>query len=440
MQLGEVSRKEHKSVLSSKYASLFTQQAGQDIESIYADDTTSVWWTNNNKEAFIPSNVSRTPKGQNGAETLTIVYTVESPHHVLKSSTLAVTVPDLVLKQEYVKDYRFKMADNFGYFLSTKAELTFGNTFKCTLTPYDQVALFEHMTKSSIKTGKNKEMGKGNISTTWVKKLKSKTVFYPQQWGYSLLEEKALMLYMLAKPQSLMHKYEFDLCIKKHINVQRFNPSFGNYEDVPSNMDLFEGSLTEFAQPTLYGEFSDISPEEMLDREEKGLNTFYIHDMISCDPENASVRGANVVSFKKCKGLTQAVFFSLENTTNAHLNHNCNYTSDVVIDENSVSGIQSINITTNTVAKMSNISPNLFLNSRGLESNSDIPGMFVDLHVNKVGHGNQGGAMLQKTNTKFTFTIDASLREEYKFQLKVSSLVVKKFTIRDGNIITSEDY
>jgi len=48
--------------------------------------------------------------------------------------------------------------------------------------------------------------------------------------------------------------------------------------------------------------------------------------------------------------------------------------------------------------------------------------------------------MLQKTNTKFTFTIDTNLKEEYRFQLKVSALVLKKIIIRDGNITTSEDY
>jgi len=260
MKLADVSKEEYESVTESKYSSLFSSgTVDENVQYVYYDDTTTIGWTNNKIEEFDPGNVSKTTKGQNKSEILTIVYTVESPHHVLKDSELAIIVPDLELKREYARDHRFKMADYFGYFVSTKVELISGTQFKCTLTPFDQVVLYEHMTKHKEKPGLDAKMGKGNICTRWVTKMKGRTVFYQQQLGYKFTEGKALQLNKLSKPKSLLHRYEFDLHIRNHINMQKFNPLLGDYEDIVPNMEYFEGSVSHFAQPTLYGHFSKYS-------------------------------------------------------------------------------------------------------------------------------------------------------------------------------------
>lgn len=440
MELESVSRDEYNAVCTSKYSSLFPTNPDEDSHYAYMDDVSPIGWTNNIKQIFEPMNVSRTVKGK--IEILTVVYSVSSPHHILKSTNLTISVPPLALKKQYVKDYRFKMADYFGYYVSTNAQLTSGMTgtpFKCTLTPYDQIVLCEHMTEKGRKKGVKQSMGFGNICTNWTTEMKGKTVVYPQQFGYSFTQGKALKLKMFPKNKQVYHKYEFDLHIKNHINLQRFNYDLGEYEDIAPDMSLFEGTVFQFAQPMLYGEFSDVSPSQASHIESED-SSFYIYDMMQFKADNKCEIGSNArVSLRKCKGLAQAMFFSLQNVTEMQYNKNCNYTSGIEVDCNSVSGIHSVSVSTNNTERTQALAPDLFLNSKGLRSYCEIPGIFCDMYVDKIGHGNNGGSLPQKTNTEYNFLIDPYLDQDHKFQLCVSVLVLKKVCIKDGNVTVYED-
>lgn len=247
------------------------------------------------------------------------------------------------------------------------------------------------------------------------------TYYYRQMWGYGLYPEKSLQLWMM---KAVTHKYVHSLRIKNYINVQRFDPQLGQYVDIPCNMELFEEDPI-MDSPGLYGEFRVLTVEEKEKWKSKHLSTFYIHDMIPLGEGDAMT-----VSLGKSMGLSQAVYFFLENKTRDELNHKFNYTRDTVPTVDSRSGIVSAHFSTKAYED-SGVPASMYIP----RSNVYVPGLHQKLYVDKIGHGNQGGSLVQATGASVTCGVSPKKSDTNEYKLHVLTLVVRKYAV---DLVTKE--
>lgn len=414
MSQDQIQTTETQAIARSCYAGLFEHGPEVETQYPYLDDTRSISWNGD----FIEQ-LSQTTGNIEG-NIVTVTYKPEQPRDVYETSWMCINMPDLELRPEYKKDYRFRLLPFFGYLIST-CELSAGPEFKLSLSPFSQLCLFTTKVGSRRAKKEKRRMGLYSACDEWVTCLPANKYYYLQMWGYSLFKEKSIMKWMMS---DITHKYTYDLNVERYIEVQRFDPHAEDYVDVKTDISFFKGAPT-IASPSLCVKFGIMTPEEKAKWKAEQLDTFYIYDMIPIESKDGSV-----LNYSKSVGLAQEIFFALEVKNNTGPEYVFNYTTDQIPTKKSRSAISSV-----LFPKMS---PNTRSNPVDLytpDSNTYIPGIFVKSLVDKVSHGNNGGSMIQDTGAATECKIDPR-QVANNYMLRVEVLTLRKYTVSPSGAVS----
>jgi len=289
-------------------------------------------------------------------------------------------------------------------------------------------------------------MGMKTICFKWCYNTMNPTkLMFRQMFGYSLWECKAYPLYLQEKLDDVYYTYEYILGISNYIQMQKYNRKTLKYEDIETDMDLFEKMPTKFEIPKLYNRVSYITEAEKQKRRKEGVDTFYIHDMITCDDTIEIGPGGDVqVEIKDCPGITQTIFFMLENVAYYAYNNTHNYTSSKDETDESQTGIISTSIITSAGEKVSQLPSQLLETQIAMDTyrnNGPKIGILSMPGVAVVTRKNNGGlcADLIKMIIKCKSSKEVHGKEispRYRFRVRV--LVSKEYTFINGKLSISE--
>jgi hypothetical protein len=431
-----ISDAELKSVMTGSYGNLFGKADKKRLDSVYYEDYEKVGWIGTFPQAFTSTPVGY---GSTGTETDVISYSTSTRCSFQVSSTMEHKFPEIELKKEYKDLYRFKLVDDVGYKVVVSA--TFGSTDTViqTLDPHSQIMLHEKLTDPGHKKGLERKMGLRSVCKEWMTHMPATTLYYRQQWYYSFWPCKAFPMYLLNKPTDVSHVYSMILDMKKLIIVKKLNLDTLEWEIMQTvDTSLFSKFPDKIPPPTLYGRFSQMSPEEYQDRFDIKLDDFYILDMVKCDASNERKPGSEVTAtLGTFGGVVQALFWALDNVTYKTSNITCNYTVDELPNKRSQSGITYNTLQTSTGSKFINI-PSALLEGElavGTFANSgDRNGILTWQYVEKVMQQNNGGSCPQYIDSTIKCTITKNVTKQSRFVLIFRALVARKLTIKDGHL------
>jgi len=430
-QLNAITGAEHTAVMSSPFAHLFTSNSEGKMHSMHHEKFDATGWTSPNGIEVLPSNVVY----QDTGKVAIVTYKLETGYKFLDSSTLGVDTPSTELKDEYKGMYRYRYARNLPFKIAKECRFGSSDTDIGSINPYGQEALYDAFTPAGHKEALERDMGHTTICEWSTTSMPQKTVYAPQQFGYSLCGSvKAWPLYKQKKTAKVFHEYKFHLNILKFIEMEKFDEEAVKWVMHVPDASLFKTLPVAFAQPRLYCKVSDVSPLEMAKRGESlETNDFYIFKMIKCELANKFRPGTSVPIPITSPGLCQALFFSMENVTYKKYNRT-SYTVDVHEDEWSKSSIESCSLSVAQGAKYKDLHSQLLetqMSLRALPSKGAKKGIHCHLYVNYVGAENNGGAYLSELNTVMKNTISSEAASGSVFKPRVQMLVIQCCTFNE---------
>jgi len=434
-----VAATELKSVRDSPYANLFFKDEEGKIGSVYHEGFKTLGWNGLTEKPLNRTHCD-------GSNKLIIAtYKPEVSFDFMVHTSLEIKLHKLKLKPEFIGKYRFRYVDDLEYKISPSAVLRTDKVLISNLDTYSQLVLNTKLTHS----GHNNNISK--TLTEWSYDFIKDDEIYPiQKWYYGNHPGKAFPLYRLENPSDVYHVYDFDLRTYRLIIVQNFDESILEWKEVDNKklegMNLFENSdkIGMLEIPTMYGMFSNMTDEERAER--KDLNTFYIEDMINCDPPESSKLKPDSVTSRTtdmCVGLVQAFFWSAENITYGDYNITCNYTIDKYPTRDSKAAIKSSTMIVNSMSKFENLPSKLFegpIGTKHFYQTSKRKGIMGFPLVQEFDRGNNGGSCPQKNGTKLAFTLESCPSKEYRFVVRMRALSVKKMIIDEKGNLSIEPF
>lgn len=435
-QLNAITAAEHAAVMSSPYADSFTPNADGRMHSMHHEKFDATGWTSPNGIEVIPSNVVY----QDAGKIAIVTYKLETGYKFLDGSKLGVDVPYTELADEYKGMYRYRFVKNLLFKIAKECRFGSSDTDIGSIDPYGQEALYNTFTPAGSKEALESDMGHDTICELWTtSSMPAKTVYAPQQFGYSLCGAvKAWPLYKQKKTAKVFHEYKFRLHILKYIEMEKFDEEKVVWVEHVADASLFKALPTAFAQPRLYCKVSDVSPVEMAKRGESlETNDFYIFKMIKCELANKFGPGTSVPIPIAGPGLCQALFFSMENVTYKKYNKT-NYTTSLREDVWSKSSIVSCSLLMPQGPKYKDLDSQLLetqMSLHALPSKGKRKGLHCHLYVNYVGSENNGGAYLAADlNVVMKNTISPEAPAGSVFKPRVQMLVIQRCTFsEDGS-------
>lgn len=410
-----------------------------ELHVVHTENYDPIAWTVPSIKRLTPA-VSEVGADTEEKELITIVtYTINTTAAYLSGATMVLVPPEVELRDEYKKDYRFKLVDDFGYKVTQRAVFGANKVDIYTLDPHDQIILRKHFTPASEEAGMRERMGLDTVCKDLVTHSPATKLQYKQQFPYSFYPGKAFPVNKLDSTISMYHTYEMQLDMRYLINLFKYNPSTCSWELVPGEVDrsLFK-KLGKVPTPSLFLRFSDMSPiqmEAMLMNENK---PFYIYNMVNCDAPGRHKPDDDVTaSIKGFDGLVQVLFWALENCTHHSSNVTCNYVSDTVPTKKSQTAIAYNTLKTTTGSKFEALDSGLLdgeLSFGVLPNAGTRDGILSYSYVERVGPGNNGGCNAQGVATDLTCKISSRSQDRARYRLIVRALVIKRMTINGGRI------
>jgi hypothetical protein len=435
-----ITTEEMRSSLNSQYSKLFEPDDTEELSCVYKSEYSPIGWIGLTPAPFLSSPTSEDSLSEDPDIRGTAVrnYAIKTAHRYQVSSVMQISVPNLSLSKDNRANYRFKLAKDFGYKIIIYAKFGSDEEVALRLDKHDQIFLFEKMTKAGIKESLERKMGRTTVSKNWYVTMPAKKYFYKQQWSYSFFPSSAFPIWKLSKPSDVYHQYKMCLLIEKQINMQKFNDDKLIWEDCEVDMSLFDNAPQLFAEPVLYGLFSDNSPLEQDRRQSEVNNSFYVLDMVNCDSSKKRSKGEKAsANLKICPGVIQSLFWALENVSHLNLNITCNYTKDLHENKNSETPISLNTILTNYGAKFESLpsalledclAPNTF-------NNASKQGILCWSYVEKVCEGNNGGSRPQNMGLKISCVISPDVPTNDIFLLRFRALTLKEISIINGSLV-----
>ncbi len=435
--LENISAAECDALAASPYGSSFTVDAQGEIHSVHKEkfDTTGPTFPNT---VEIPATSLVTDEKNSKVQA---TFKLDTSYKFLNQSTVGLPTPALALKRAYKHTFRFRWVKNIVYKVCRIASFRSSIVTVNALRPYDQEVLYENMIPASHKPGLERDMGHTSVCEDWVSAIEATTLYAQQCFGYSLGTCKAWPLHEQTDPAQFYHQFQFNLAVMQFIEMRRYDEVKAKWVKHIPDASLFENMPVTFSCPRFFCNVSDVAPLEMRAHNASKPNTYWIFDMVRCEPTpniNTYSPGVSVVTQIAAGGLCLAVFWSLENITYKAYNKTHNYTCRYD-DESShaVSSIHTCSYLTSFGPKFKNLPAQMLegqATPRVFPCSSAKVGICKRADVAYVGIENNGGSIPEAIGGNIANTISSNAPKKAKFKPRVRKLVLRKCTFEGGKL------